>query len=394
MTKRNLLRITGVIFSLLIIASVFLPYNSVNNNPLFSPKNSGELILSIVIILFGVVSIILYALNFYIEFPISTSGAVLFFVVIEAVYAIGNKTFSEFSTGYYLLALGAILLFINTIIMILSSKSSKKEEITVTQPEVNTVTESINNIYEGGTINEVTIKTLNNQAVVEPVQPIVEPVQSVQPVVEPVQPVQPVVEPVQSVQPIVEPVQPVQPIVEPVQSVQPIVEPVQPVVEPVQSVEPVQQLQPIQELQPIVETQNTTVAQGQMPEIQFEQMPEYKEPIKPIYDEPKEIKPEDNPALKSLLEPEQPQVAPAQPVNPVVQQFDQPQVAPVQPVNPVLQQFDQPQQSVVEPVQPVNPVLQQFDQPMSFIGQPIQQEVKTEQQQEEVGVGMNIFNNH
>ena len=392
MTKRNLLRITGVIFSLLIIASVFLPYNSVNNNPLFSPKNSGELILSIVIILFGVVSIILYALNFYIEFPISTSGAVLFFVIIEAVYAIGNKTFSEFSTGYYLLALGAILLFINTIIMILSSKSSKKEEITVTQPEVNTVTESINNIYEGGTINEEPIKTLNNQAVVEPVQPIVEPVQSVQPIVEPVQsvqpivepvqPVQPIVEPVQSVQPIVEPVQPVQPIVEPVQPVQPVVEPVQPVqpvVEPVQSVqpvvEPVQQLQPIQELQPIVETQNTAVAQGQMPEIQFEQMPEYKEPIKPIYDEPKEIKPEDNPALKSLLEPEQPQVAP------------------VQPVNPVLQQFDQPQQSVVEPVQPVNPVLQQFDQPMLFIGQPIQQEVKTEQQ-EEVGVGMNIFNNH
>ena len=373
MTKRNLLRITGVIFSLLIIASVFLPYNSVNNNPLFSPKNSGELILSIVIFLFGVVSIILYALNFYIEFPISTSGAVLFFVVIEAVYAIGNKTFSEFSTGYYLLALGAILLFINTIIMILSSKSSKKEEITVTQPEVNTVTESINNIYEGGTINEVTIKTLNNQAVVEPVQPVVEPVQPVQPIVEPVQPQQSVVEPVQ-------------PVVEPVQSVQPIVEPVQ----PVQSVEPVQQLQPIQELQPIVETQNTAVAQGQMPEIQFEQMPEYKEPIKPIYDEPKEIKPEDNPALKSLLEPEQPQVAPTQPVNPVVQQFDQPQVAPAQPVNPVVQQFDQPQ---VAPVQPVNPVLQQFDQPMSFIGQPIQQEVKTEQQ-EEVGVGMNIFNNH
>ena len=369
MTKRNLLRITGVIFSLLIIASVFLPYNSVNNNPLFSPKNSGELILSIVIILFGVVSIILYALNFYIEFPISTSGAVLFFVVIEAVYAIGNKTFSEFSTGYYLLALGAILLFINTIILILSSKSSKKEEITVTQPEVNTVTESINNIYEGGTINEVTIKTLNNQAVVEPVQPV-----------------QPIVEPVQPQQSVVEPVQPVQPVVEPVQSVQPIVE-------PVQSVEPVQQLQPIQELQPIVETQNTAVAQGQMPEIQFEQMPEYKEPIKPIYDEPKEIKPEDNPALKSLLEPEQPQVAPTQPVNPVVQQFDQPQVAPTQPVNPVVQQFDQPQQSVVEPVQPVNPVLQQFDQPMSFIGQPIQQEVKTEQQ-EEVGVGMNIFNNH
>ena len=339
MTKRNILRITGSLFSLLIIASVFLPYNKVNNMPLFSFSNTGELILSIVIILFGIVSVVLYLLNYYCEFPLSTSGAVLFFVIIEAVYGISNKTMSEFGIGYYLLVLGSILLFINTI-LIMFTKNKKKEEVAVTA-ETTTITDNIDKLYSEP-INEQPIQELqynnqmNNTIQELPTEQVVQPIQSV----ESIQPVQPV-------------------------------EPLQPIVEPIQSVQPVEQLQPIQELKPIEETQVASQPTV-MPEIQFEQMPEYKEPIKPMYEEPKEVSIEDNPALKSLLE--DTTVAPVQ------------SSIPQQSANPVVNEFAAPQQ-------PVNPVLQQFDQPMSFIGQPIQQE-KEQQPQQAEGIGMNIFNNH
>ena len=348
MTERKILRITGILFSLLIIASVFLPYNSVNNMPLFSIDNPKELLLPAIIITFGVISIILYLLNRHCEFALSTSGAVLFFTIIEAVYAVGNKTMNEFNIGYFILAGGAVLLFINTIIVLVTGIKNKKESLN-TSVSTSTADNSLEKVYA------------NESPIVEPVQqPIVEPMQ--QPIVEPVQ--QPIVEPVQ--QSIVEPVQ--QPIVEPVQ--QPIVEPMQqPIVEPVQPVMPVEQpvIGPVQELKPIVDTSVAIEpVASTLPEIQFEQMQEYKEPITPLYEEKPAVKPEENIALKSLLEPSP--VGSAEPVNPVVNDFNQ-------------------------PTEPVNPVLQQFDQPMSFIGQPIVEPTQQHEPPNE-GVGMSIFDNH
>ena len=332
MTERKILRITGILFLLLIIASVFLPYNSVNNMPLFSIDNPKELLLPAIIITFGVISIILYLLNRHCEFALSTSGAVLFFTIIEAVYAVGNKTMNEFNIGYFILAGGAVLLFINTIIVLVTGIKNKKESLN-TSVSTSTADNSLEKVYA------------NESPIVEPVQQsIVEPVQ--QPIVEPIQ--QPIVEPVQ--QSIVEPIQ--QPIVEPVQPVMPVEQPV---------------IGPVQELKPIVDTSVAIEpVASTLPEIQFEQMQEYKEPITPLYEEKPAVKPEENIALKSLLEPSP--VGSAEPVNPVVNDFNQ-------------------------PTEPVNPVLQQFDQPMSFIGQPIVEPTQQHEPPNE-GVGMSIFDNH
>ena len=354
MKKRNILRVFGVIFSILIIASVFLPYSKVDNLPLFTSVKASELVLPIILIIFGLASLLLYALNSYCEFTLSTGGAALFFVIIEAIYAVGNKTINEFGLGYYVLALGATLLFINSV-LILFTKKEKKEVIEQPRP-----------------VYEQPIQTVIEQnPVMEPAQPVVEPV-VLQPVVtveEPVIPqtvVAPVVEPVQTVTPVEEPVQmvtPVAPVVElPVEPVvsQPVVEPVA----PVQTVTPVEE--PVQELKPIVDTYKQGVVSESLPEIQFDQIPETKEPIKPIYEEPLTVKPEENPALRSFFEPS----APSTPV-----------AEPVQPTYSATQSGS------------VNPVLDQFDKPLSFLG-PVEQQNSQVEQTQNNNIDMSIFNNH
>lgn len=356
MKKRNILRVFGILFSILIIASVFLPYSKVDNLPLFTSVKASELVLPIILIIFGLASLLLYALNSYCEFTLSTGGAALFFVIIEAIYAVGNKTINEFGLGYYVLALGATLLFINSV-LILFTKKEKKEVIEQPRP-----------------VYEQPIQTVIEQnPVMEPAQPVVEPV-VLQPVVtveEPVQtvtPVAPVVElPVEEpvipqtvVAPVVEPVQTVTPVEEPVQTVTPVA----PVVEPVQTVTPVEE--PVQELKPIVDTYKQGVVSEPLPEIQFDQIPETKEPIKPIYEEPLTVKPEENPALRSFFEPS----APSTPV-----------AEPVQPTYSATQSGS------------VNPVLDQFDKPLSFLG-PVEQQNSQVEQTQNNNIDMSIFNNH
>ena len=332
--KKTILKILGVLFSAVIIASVFLPYGK-NGVPLFTLDSNNEIILPILIMVFGVLSIILYLFSKHREFAISTSGAILFFVIIEAVYAISNKTFNEFYLGYYALAGGSVLLFFNTIIILFVKDNKVEKEETVTQVEqpVDLVTQL------NSTENKPVEQTYQTEVLIQPVME--QPIEFNQPIME-----QPVVQqPVQFEQPVVQ---------QPIQFEEPVVQ------------QPIEFNQPIQELQPIADVSNESVVSNPLPEIQFDQMPEYKEPIKPIYEEPKEVKPEENPALQSLFEP-----------TPVVEQpvVEQPQNTEYNPsVNPVLQEFDQPMSFVSQPVQPVNPV---------------QQPTNTEEE-----IGMNIFNNH
>ena len=315
MKKRNILRVFGILFSILIIASVFLPYSKVDNLPLFTSVKASELVLPIILIIFGLASLLLYVFNSYCEFTLSTGGAALFFVIIEAIYAVGNKTINEFGLGYYVLALGATLLFINSV-LILFTKKEKKEVIEQPRP-----------------VYEQPIQTVIEQnPVMEPAQPVVEPV---------------VLQPVVTVE---EPVIP--------QTV------VAPVVEPVQTVTPVEE--PVQELKPIVDTYKQGVVSEPLPEIQFDQIPETKEPIKPIYEEPLTVKPEENPALRSFFEPS----APSTPV-----------AEPVQPTYSATQSGS------------VNPVLDQFDKPLSFLG-PVEQQNSQVEQTQNNNIDMSIFNNH
>ena len=344
--KRNILRIFGVLFSILIIASVFLPYGK-NGVPLFVLNNTSEIILPVLIMAFGALSILLYILNTHCEFAISTSGAVLFFVIIEAVYAISNKTLNEFNLGYYALAAGAVLLFFNTVLILFTKKKVKEEPVAVENTSVtnNTVVNETVPVQNVDMINE-----LNYEKPIEPVTPVIESVeQSImfeqQPIVEPT----PVVEqqPISFDEPVIQEPALAQPEVNVFNT-------------PTQTVET-----PIQELEPISDINYGSVVNNPLPEIQFEQIPEYKEPIKPIYEEPKEVRPEDNPALQSLFEPSQPVSNPVE--------------IKTEPIN-----FDVPQD---------NPVLQQFDQPMSFISQPVETQ-NTQQTIDSEEAGMSIFNNH
>ena len=341
MKKNNLYRVLGILFSALIVVGMFLPYIKEPSSSLFELyKNNNQLVLPIVLLLFGVASILLYVLNKYIEFALSTAGAVLFYMITETISLVKEDAINQVGIGFILIGAGGILLIVNTFLAIVASKRAAREESydepsnQYQQPQdMIQALENTSNAYE----------PVQPQSMVQPVmeQPIVEPVQPVipQPIVEPVQPVveqtvpQPVVEPVQPeiVQPVVEPVQPqpmVQPIVEPVQP-QPMV---QPIVEPVQPVQQISELKPIEE-----QAMPTTNQFNPLPDIQFE------------------------------------------PINEPVQE--------IKPINP-------------EPVEaPLNPVLQQFEIPTSFLnsGAPVKhdepQSINTSNNTQP-SVGMDIFNNH
>ena len=361
--KKNILRVLGVLFSAVIIGGIFLPYIKDPSSSLFELyKSNNQIVLPIVLIVFAVVSILLYILGKRVEFALSTGGAVLFYMITEIVSLLKEDALNQISIGFILIGVGAILLIINTIITIIVSKKSSSA-IETPEPEPSyQPNDMIQTLDAPNTIEE----PVQPQPVVEPVQPviqepIVEPVAPVQPIVEPVAPVQPIVEPVTPVQPIVEPVAPVQPIVEPVTPVQPIVEPVapvQPIVEPVAPVQPI--VEPVAPVQSIVEPVQPI------------------NELKPIEDiNPQGLKPIEEPVL----------VQPAQ-FNPLPDIQFEPINEPVQEIKPI---------HPVEKEAPLNPVLQQFEIPTSFLnsGKPtVSDEPQSINTESQPSVGMDIFNNH
>ena len=354
MKKNNLYRVLGILFSALIIVGMFLPYIKESASSLFKLyKDNNQLVLPTVLLLFGVISLILYILNRYIEFALSTAGAVLFYMITETISLINEDALNQVGIGFILIGAGGILLIINTFLAIIAAKKELKESSSeepssqYQQPrDMIQALENTNNTYEPvqPVVEQPMVQPVIEQPMVQPIveQPMVQPVVE-QPMVQPVveQPmVQPVVE-----QPMVQPVieQPmVQPVVE-----QPMVQPVieQPMVQPVIEqpvVQPINELKPIEDvtsqgLKPIEEQVVPTTSQfNPLPDIQFE------------------------------------------PINEPVQE--------IKPINP-------------EPVEaPLNPVLQQFEIPTSFLnsGAPVKhdepQAINTSNTQP--SVGMDIFNNH
>ena len=187
MNNKMMFRILGALASALIIVSVFVPFVSVVGYST-SLWNSYEnaLYLPIIIIVFGLLGVILFALNKKTEFAYMTTGATLFFIAITAIDAINNNTFSTYSIGFYFLAIGSVMTGLMAFLNNLKSKDetySNYNSGVSEQPMVN----QMNNLYR----NEQVIP-------VEPIQPIpeVQPVQEVQPIpdiqlntVEPAQPI-------------------------------------------------------------------------------------------------------------------------------------------------------------------------------------------------------------
>ena len=331
MKKNFLQRILGVIFSLVLLVGVFMPYTNGNNLSLINAASFNEKVLAVVLIIFGIVTALLYILNKYTEFALSTSGAVLFFTIIEAVYAVNNNALNQFGIGYYMLLASSLLLIILTIFVVLGKKKNVKEE--KVEPTV-TVSQEIDNLYNDQNVQ------MNTTPTVEEIKPL-EPVTVATEV----------------------------------------------------TITDAQPQMTMETLKPIEEPTYNSVPTQETPEIQFEPIEEKIEPIKPIYEETKTDTV--NPVVNEFMEqPVQQQVVtPVEPVfnqgivtqEPTLNPIDQGVVTPTTTpnTNPVLDEF--------KPAS--NPVLDQFDVPTSFLSSPAQPTQKTETNQEP-SIGMDIFNNH
>ena len=330
MKNKLIFRILGALASSLIIVSVFVPFMSVagHSSSLWQTYESiKSLYLPIMIIVFGVIGVIFFALNIKTEFAYMSTGAISFFVVMNTIDIINQGVFKSLSVGYYLLVIGAILTGVMAFLTNLKSKNKVQVVEEVKEEQVSMI-DQIDKLY-----NEQT----TNQSEILPIQPVDNVVQPlpIQPseIVEPVQPVEqltpiPVTEEVQ----LETPVEETQKVAE-----MPINQPVNPVL---QEFNTLQEQTPIVEQQPVVEKS-------------------VNQPVNPVLQEF---------GVQSAPVVEETPVAQETPVNPVLQEF-------AQATNPVLQEFGTTPSNVVEqtPIVQEQPELNQSVEtvPLSNINEPI-----------------------
>ena len=287
MKNKLIFRIIGALASALIIVSVFIPFISVTGYSTSLWESYGvikSLYLPIMIIVFGAIGVLFFALNIKTEFAYMSTGAITFFLVMQTIDVLNQGLFNTLSIGYYLLALGAIL---TGIMSFLTNLKTKVKEAKVE------VADSIN---EPSMLDQID-KLYNDQP-------------TVQNEISPIQPVDNIVEPI--------PIQPLEQI-QPISPMSPVPE-VQQVVPDVSSI-PVQE--PIQEVMP-VQTQNIEAQPSfspSTPVVPVQAAPVVEQPINPVAEPVVALQPE----------------LQIQQVNPVVQEFTQP-AAP----NPIVQEFTQP----------------------------------------------------
>ena len=319
MKNKLIFRILGALASALIIVSVFVPFVSVtgyNTNLWQTYESTNSLYLPIMIIVFGVIGVIFFSLNIKTELAYMSSGATVFFIVIETISIIEQDAFGSLGIGYYLLAVGSVLTGIMAFITNLRQK--KKEQVVVenkTEEETSMIAQ-IDKLYDEQ-------NTTQNEIL---------PIQQVDNIVQPL-PVQPLET--------VSPIQPVESIIE----------------------EKEAEDIPIDSINEEVKSENVEVIQ--QPVIEQTQAQNDQLPVNPVLQEFNVPSVQEIPVAETVVVQEQPvlenQVS--QPVNPTLQEFSQL-------INPVVQEFEVPSASTVEqiPVVP-NPVLQEFSQSINPVVQ-------------------------
>lgn len=353
MKNKLIFRIIGALASALIIVSVFIPFISVTgySTSLWeSYKIINSLYLPIMIIVFGAIGVLFFALNIKTEFAYMSTGAITFFLIMETIDVLNQGLFNTLSIGYYLLAVGAILTGIMAFLTNLKAKVKEEKVEAVESVNEPSMLDQIDKLYN----DQPTVQ--NEISQVQPIDNIVEPI-PIQPL-EQIQPISPI-SPVPEVQQTVPDVSSI-PVQEPIQEVMPT---------PIQNVE----VQPsVSQVTPVVPAQETPVVE---------------QPFNPVSEPVVAPQPEvqqvvstsvsTNPVIQEFT---QSTVA-----NPVVQEFTQSTVP-----NPVIQDFSISQESIqpevqnqsVEEVQPLsvplsnindstanNPVLQEFTSPGSTVSQ-------------------------
>lgn len=334
MKNKLIFRILGALASSLIIVSVLVPFVSVTgySTSLWETYElTNSLYLPIMIIVFGAIGVIFFSLNIKTEFAYMSSGATLFFIIIETIDILNQDVFGTLSIGYYLLAIGSVLTGIMAFLTNLKSKKKQTVVETEKQEVETSMLDQIDKLYNEQTTTQGEISLI--QSIDNVVQPL------------PVQPLE-TIAPIQQVEQVVEEV-PVNPVVQevPTENIQVVQEPV---VEQVQVKNEQQQINPVlQEFNvPIVEetqsTSETQVSQSVNPVLQ-----EFNAPSAPVVEE--------TPVVQN------------QPVNPVLQEF-------AQAANPVVQEFGISNTPVVEetPVVQEQPSVNQSltSVPLSNINEP------------------------
>lgn len=331
MKNKLIFRILGALASSLIIASVFVPFISVTG---YSPslwesyEITNALYLPIMIIVFGAIGVIFFALNIKTEFAYMSVGAIAFFAIMQTIDILDQGVFNTLSVGYYFLVIGAFVTGIMAFLTNLKTKNKIEVLQGIKKVEETSMLDQIDKLYNEQTTSESEIS--------------------------PIQPIDNVVQPL--------PIQPLEAIT------------------PVQPIEQVVEEKTIEEV-PVVQevtTQPSEVIEKSI--VEQIQMEDKGQPINPVLQEFDVPKVEDVP----VVEP-QPvvEIPVSQPVNPVLQEF-------AQPVNPVLQEFGVPSAPVVEEntivEQPANPVLQEFGiNPTNTVAQePIVQEQPVTNQEVEI----------
>ena len=109
--KNNLIyRIIGAFSSALIVISVFMAFTNVTSTSLWDLYNDLDMMyMPIMIIIFGSIGVLFFSLNIKTEFAYATSGAMIFFSVMQLVQAITNNSVSSLGIGFYFVAIGGIM---------------------------------------------------------------------------------------------------------------------------------------------------------------------------------------------------------------------------------------------------------------------------------------------
>lgn len=190
MNKKLFFRILGALASALIIVSVFVPYVSSDGRTLSLWNSFGtvnSLYLPIMIITFGAIGVIFFALNIKTEFAYMSTGAILFFLVVQTVDIVNDGLFRTLNLGYYFLAVGAVLTGVMAFLTNLKiGKNRKNVEVSNTEDNQTSLLNKIDNLYNDQSLETVTlpmdtpingiqpisVEPINNISSVQPIQPL------------------------------------------------------------------------------------------------------------------------------------------------------------------------------------------------------------------------------
>ena len=138
--KKLIFRIIGALFSSLIIVAVFMPFTKVDSQSLWDLYRSADMIyLPIMIVVFGSIGVLFFSLNVKTEFAYATSGAIIFFTIMQYVQALNNETVSTLGLGFYFLAVGGVITGLMAFLSNLRGRQKKQVEVISQMPSMNTI---------------------------------------------------------------------------------------------------------------------------------------------------------------------------------------------------------------------------------------------------------------